>query len=250
MENRAHYPPATPRNMNVLIVEDEAPAARRLERLVRSHLEKRLVTLSLAATVEAARAELARGRTDLLLLDLNLNGADGFSLLDADVRPLTIVVSANSGRAIDAFDHSVVDFVAKPVSAERLVLALDRAVQRQASRMPGQTSLAVRSAGRIDLAPFSDILLLSGADDYVEVFLANGRRFLHDMRLQELERRLPPGFMRVHRSHICNTVYIQALTHAGGRGMVALNGGLSIPVSRTRLSAVLQLVGQRQGSTE
>lgn len=246
MEDRAHDPAAWSRNMNVLIVEDEAPAARRLERLVRTHLDRRLTSLALAGTVEAARTELARGAIDLLLLDLNLNGADGFALLDANVRPLTIVVSANSGRAIDAFDHAVVDFVAKPVSSERLALALDRALERQTSRTRGQTTLAVRSAGRIDLAPFSEIVLLSGADDYVEVVLANGRRFLHDMRLQELEGRLPAGFVRVHRSHICNTAHIEALTHAGGRGALALKGGLSAPVSRSRLPVVLDIVGQRR----
>jgi two-component system response regulator LytT len=234
--------------MNVLIVEDEAPAARRLERLVRSHLGERLAGLSLASTIEAARTELASGRTDLLLLDLNLNGADGFSLLDSEIRPSTIVVSANSSRAIDAFDHAVIDFVAKPVSADRLALALDRALERKSTRTPGPASLAVRSAGRIDLAPFADIVSLSGADDYVEVVLGNGRRFLHDTRLQELERRLPPGFVRVHRSHICNTVHIQALKVSGGRGLLELHGGTSIPVSRSRMPAILHLVGQRQGS--
>jgi DNA-binding LytR/AlgR family response regulator len=234
--------------MNVLIVEDEAPAARRLERMVRAHLDKRIETLSLASTLEAARAELASRRTDLLLLDLNLNGADGFSLLEADVRPPTIVVSANSSRAIDAFDHAVIDFVAKPVSAERLAIALDRAIERQAARTPGHASLAVRSAGRIDLAAFADIVSLSGADDYVEVALRDGRRFLHDTRLQELEQRLPPAFLRVHRSHICNTAYIEALTHSGGRGLLQLKGGISLPVSRSRLSAVLDLVRQREGA--
>ena len=142
--------------MNVLIAEDEAPAARRLERMVRERLGPRVRDLAIAPTVEAARAALASARIDLLLLDLNLNGADGFSILDAAHRPPTIVVSANSGRAIDAFNHAVIDFVAKPVSAERLGVALDRALDR--TRPPAQGSLAVRSVGRIDLAAFADIV--------------------------------------------------------------------------------------------
>ena len=229
--------------MNVLIAEDEAPAARRLERLVRDRLGDRITGIAVAATVEAARTALAASRIDLLLLDLNLNGADGFSLLDAAVRPRTIVVSANSSRAIDAFDHAVIDFVAKPVSAQRLGLALDRALDRTTARTPGQTSLAVRSAGRIDLAAFADIVALSGADDYVEVVLADGRRLLHDTRLNDLERRLPPGFVRVHRSHIANTAHLRCIrTLANRRRMLELAGGARIPVSRSRLARIEQLL--------
>jgi two-component system response regulator LytT len=229
--------------MNVLIAEDEAPAARRLERLVRDRLGDRVTRIAVASTVEAARAARAASRIDLLLLDLNLNGADGFSLLDTAVRPCTIVVSANSSRAIDAFDHAVIDFVAKPVSAERLGLAIDRALDRTTARAPGQASLAVRSAGRIDLAPFAEIVALSGADDYVEVVLADGRRFLHDTRLNDLERRLPPGFVRVHRSHIANTAHLRAIrTLANRRRMLELAGGAQIPVSRRRLARIEQLL--------
>jgi two-component system response regulator LytT len=229
--------------MNVLIAEDEAPAARRLERLLRDRLGERVTHIAIAFTVETARAALAASRIDLLLLDLNLNGADGFSLLDTAVRPRTIVVSANSSRAIDAFDHAVIDFVAKPVSAERLSLAIDRALDRTTVRAPGQASLAVRSAGRIDLAPFADIVALSGADDYVEVILADGRRFLHDTRLNDLERRLPPGFVRVHRSHIANTAHLRAIrTLANRRRMLELAGGAQIPVSRSRLARIEQLL--------
>jgi len=228
--------------MNVLIAEDEAPAARRLERLVRERLGKRVSAIFVAPTIESARVVLVASKIDLLLLDLNLNGSDGFSLLDSDQRPLTIVVSANAGRAIEAFDHAVIDFVAKPVSAERLGVALERAMERAPlGRVNGKASIAVRSAGRIDLAAFADIVLLSGADDYVEVVLADGRRFLHDTRLQELERLLPFGFVRIHRSHIANTAHVLAVrSMSGGRRILDLAGGVMAPVSRARLARLLK----------
>jgi DNA-binding LytR/AlgR family response regulator len=229
--------------MNVLIAEDEAPAARRLERLVREHLGDRLTSIAVSATVEASRAALAASRIDLLQLDLNLNGADGFSLLDVALRPRTIVVSANSSRAIDAFDHAVIDFVTKPVSPERLAIALERALDDAPIRMSGKATLAVRSAGRIELAAFADIVSLSGADDYVEVVLADGRRFLHDTSLRDLELRLPPGFVRVHRSHIANTAHLRAIrTLPGRRRVLDLSGGANVPVSRNRLGKVMLLL--------
>lgn len=231
--------------MNVLIAEDEAPAARRLERLVRERLGARLTVLVIAATIEDATAALAASRIDLLLLDLNLNEVDGFSLLDAPKRPRTIVVSANSSRAIDAFDHAVVDFVTKPVSPDRLAIALDRALDSSPVRTPGKATLAVRSAGRIHLAAFADIVSFCGADDYVEVVLADGRRFLHDTRLRDLELRLPPGFVRVHRSHIANTTHLKAIrTLPGQRGVLDLSGGTSVPVSRNRLRKVKSLLSR------
>ena len=227
--------------MNVLIVEDEAPAARRLERMVRERLAPRTVALTVANTVETAVATLDSTIVDLILLDLNINGADGFSVLAVANRPPTIVVSANASRAIDAFDHAVVDFVAKPVSADRLAIALDRALDRSI-RTPGG-ALAVRSAGRIDLAAFADIVALSGADDYVEVILADGRRFLHDTSLQDLERRLPSGFVRVHRSHIVNASHVRGVrTLPGRRRALELAGGAEIPVSRSRAGAVASLI--------
>jgi two-component system, LytTR family, response regulator LytT len=203
--------------VNILIVEDEAPAARRLERMVRDQLGERITSLAIAATADAARAALGSSHVDLLLLDLNLNGDDGFSILAGGPRPPTIVVSANAGRAIDAFDNAVIDFVAKPVSAER-----------------------------IDLAPLSDIVALSGADDYVEVILFDGRRYLHDARLGELERRLPSNFARVHRSHIVNTAHIRTVqTQPNGRRDVCVTGGLVLPVSRAHAGKVRQLRGPR-----
>ncbi|HEV7690623.1 MAG TPA: LytTR family DNA-binding domain-containing protein [Hyphomonadaceae bacterium] len=229
--------------MNVLIAEDEAPAARRLERLLREQLGEKLTGISVAATVDAARAALAASRIDLLLLDLNLNGADGFSILDAAPCPRTIVVSANSSRAIDAFDRAVIDFVTKPVSPERLAIALKRVADDSAASTSGRAMLAVRAAGRIELAAFADIVSLSGADDYVEVALADGRRFLHDTSLRDLELRLPSGFVRVHRSHIANTAHLRAIrTLPGRRRVLDLSGGASVPVSRNRLSKVMSLL--------
>lgn len=227
--------------MNVLIVEDEAPAARRLERMVRERLAPQIGVLSVASSLTAARQALGAARVDLLLLDLNLNGDDGFLLLGEACRPPTIVVSANAGRAIDAFDHAVIDFVAKPVSSERLSRALARALSRAASPGPGEASLAVRSAGRIDLAAFRDIVALSGADDYVEVVLADGRRLLHDASLRALEPRLPAGFVRVHRSHIVNSAHLKAIrTLPGRRRLLDMSGGTSVPVSRNRVGLITQ----------
>lgn len=232
--------------MNILIVEDETPAARRLERLVAAHLGKQLTSIVSVETVAAARAAL--GGVDLVMLDLDLDGADGFDVIKGragDVRaggPRVIVVSARADRAIDAFDYSVIDFVTKPVAEDRLARALDKALE------PGRSdqgmSLAVRSAGRIDLARVADIVSLSGADDYVEVALTDGRRLLHDASLDELEKRLPQSFIRAHRSHIVNAKHVKsARTLGAGRRILTMSDGDEIPVSRRRGEDVVKALG-------
>jgi two-component system response regulator LytT len=230
--------------MKVLIVEDEAPAARRLRRLVSQHLGAKLESLAHVETVADAGQAIAASRIDLVLLDLDLNGADGFDLIrNAPEALRVIVVSARVDRAVDAFDNAVIDFVPKPVSEERLARAIDRALKAG----PGEMSLAVRSAGRIQLAPASAIAALSGADDYVEIILTDGRRVLHDARLDDLECRMPAGFMRVHRSHIVNLAHVRsARTLAGGRRALELPGGTEIPVSRRRTADVLAALGARR----
>ncbi|MDP3736289.1 MAG: LytTR family DNA-binding domain-containing protein [Hyphomonadaceae bacterium] len=227
--------------MRILIVEDEATAAQRLERLATAHLGTRLKEIVHAETVERGRRALAASRFDLVLLDLDLNGADGFDIIrGSGDTPRVVVVSARTDRAIDAFDNAVIDFVAKPVTQERLARALDRAMEAASPAGAAGPSLVVRSAGRIQLAPLTDVMLLSGAGDYVEVTLADGRKLLHDVRLDDLEKRLPASWLRVHRSHIVNLKHVRGTRKvAGGRHVVELRNGAEIPVSRRRAPQVV-----------
>lgn len=223
--------------MRVLIVEDEAPAARRLRRLVAADLAVDPDDIAIADTLEKARQFIAGGHTDLLLLDLDLSGRDGFDVLRGicSAAPPTIIVSANTDRAVAAFDHEVIDFVAKPVSAERLSRALARAKDARA----GEARLVIRAQGRTDIVPIGVIVRLSGAGDYVEVTTAGGQTYLHDEKLNILEKRLPPSFMRVHRSHIVNMVHVAQLRHLErGRRIIITHDGGEIPISRRRVNAV------------
>ena len=108
--------------MRILIVEDEPLLAGRLERLCREILGSRLETVRIATEFDEASARLAESPIDVLLLDLNLGGADGMDLLKASVAGSfhTIIVSANTEQALRAFEFGVIDFVAKPCMKDRL----------------------------------------------------------------------------------------------------------------------------------
>ena len=124
--------------MNVLIVEDEAPAARRLARITSELLGEEAGSLAIKASVEEAEQHLASCGVDVVLLDLNLNGSSGFDLLSRMTAGSfhTIVVSASLDKALAAFEYGVLDFVPKPVERERLARAFSRpgADARKSSR--------------------------------------------------------------------------------------------------------------------
>ena len=125
--------------MNALIVEDERMAARRLERMLRGILGDSVEQITCLERVEEAECFLASTTIDVLLLDLNLNGEDGFELLKkATAGPFqTIIVSANTGQALRAFEYGVLDFVPKPVERSRLERALARVSGEFAPPAPG-----------------------------------------------------------------------------------------------------------------
>jgi two-component system, LytTR family, response regulator LytT len=214
--------------VRILIVEDEPLVAQRLERIAREVLGAELLELRAAPTLDVAVNKLANTDDTVLLLDLNLQGEDGFELLRRAVAEpwSTIVVSGSTERALEAFELGVVDFVAKPFTAERLSLAFQRVRDRRGSERARY--LAVAYAGHIELVPLADVVAIHGDDDYSSVEIANGQRRLHKRTLSQLERLLPPEFLRVHRSHIANLR--QARTVEGK--VLKLANGSEVPVGR------------------
>lgn len=98
--------------------------------------------------------------------------------------------------------------------------------------------LTVASARGLLRVPLAQIIAVVGADDYVELRLADGRRLLHAARLDRLESELPGGFLRVHRSVIANLAHVQGYERDGGRGRLLVGEGAPLPISRNRLPAV------------
>jgi two-component system response regulator LytT len=222
--------------MNVLIVEDEAVVARRLARLTRAILGPRLGSLETAATIEAALGRLRERSLDLVFLDLDLNGDDGFRLLGEAVAGAfqTIIVSAHAGQAIRAFEHGVTDFVVKPYSEDRLRQALGRVDQREPALRDRLRVLAVRRHGEVRLLALDVIIRIAAADDYSELHCEDGTAWLHDKTLAALEHLLPARFERVHRSHIVDVRRIASWQVAeGSRYHLVLDRGDQVPASRT-----------------
>lgn len=227
--------------MRILIVEDETIVAHRLARLLSELLGKRIRNITIQKSHQEAASALRDETPDVLFLDLNLNGRDGFELLTHAVSCSfhVIVVSANVDRALEAFEYGVLDFVPKPFSAKRLRKALERIDKTGGKAEHRARHLSVRIGDAVELIPLESVASIQGADNYSEIICINGRRLLHQKTLSRLETLLPDDFIRVHRSHIVNLHHAGALhSSEGSRYELTLSDGRSVPVGRTRVKTL------------
>ncbi|MEL6866757.1 MAG: LytTR family DNA-binding domain-containing protein [Bacteroidota bacterium] len=230
--------------MHVLIVEDEAAVADRIERLCRQVRPNSIHRLVKQHSLSAGLDYLQRHPIDLLLLDLNLNGQDGFALLQELLSQSfhTIIISANTDRAIQAFEFGVLDFIAKPFLPKRLAQAFARFDRRQNNRLANTEYLAVRKKGLVKLLPIGHVNFIKAAGNYSEIHLLNQQIYLHDKSLNSLDLILPQYFKRIHRSYICNWQQAdQLINHGAGKYLLRLHSGDQLPVSRSRYSDLVAL---------
>lgn len=223
--------------MRILIIEDEARIAARIERFVGELLGPKLTSLARCESVEDGTEYLRTHGIDLLFLDLNLNGQDGFEVLKNVVAESfhTIVISAYTDKAITAFEYGVLDFIAKPFAIERVEQALDRVGLRSAIRQPPLKFLAVKTRGLIRLISVEDVLFVEGSGVYSELHLHSGMRALHDKSLEKLAQLLPASFERIHKSYLADSRYFASIhIQSGGRYKLQLTNGQQLPIGRTR----------------
>ena len=159
--------------MRILIVEDEQTIKRRIERLTLEILGNQVISLHAVDNIASAFKFLGENDIDLLLLDLNLKGKDGFEVLDRVLSKEfhTIIISAYAERAITAFEHGVLDFVPKPFDKDRLKKAFDRLFDKDYRLNPAAKQLAITSKGRLKLIKVEDVKYIKGAGIYSELYL-------------------------------------------------------------------------------
>lgn len=229
--------------MRILIVEDEPLVRQRLLRLC-GELAGGRARFDAVADLEAVGDRLRRNVYDGLLLDLNLEGEDGFEVLRRAVagRYHCVVVSAHRERALQAFDHGVLDFVAKPFSRDRLGRALERLLD--AGRTGGTRYLGIWRAQGTEVVDLEQVLWIRADGDYSELRLLDGRSELHDKPLAALAALLPPDFARCHRSYLVNLRHVRGLhASSGSRYRLKLAGGSELAVGRAHLAALRQALG-------
>jgi two-component system LytT family response regulator len=237
------------KKIRTFVVDDEPPARRRIVELLENQTD-----IEIAGAFEKgedALEAIAQKSPDLLFLDVQMPGLDGFELLERiapERRPTTVFVTAYDTYALRAFEVRALDYLLKPFSDERFEAALAGARERIRARerealgeklislveekaFPAR--LVVRNAGSIRFLDVRDVEWIEAAGVYA-VIHEGGREHLVRESLQALEGRLDPKhFSRIHRSAIVALERVSELRLDDRGGCrVVLRDGTSLPLSR------------------
>ena len=251
--------------LRILVVDDEPLARARLRRMLEA-LDGVTVGGE-AASADEARVQLAAGGYELMMLDVQMPGDDGFELLRSlDPRPAVIFVTAFDQYAVRAFEENAIDYLLKPFAPERLAQAIDRArrelerpeelsrriaellggLDRSRAPSPFLERFAVRLGARQVIVKAEDVLWFGAEDKLVFAATATDRHYVN-FTLDQLEQKLDPArFTRVHRGAIVNLDYAAAL-RPGFAGTYRLQlkdeARTEVPVSRGRARQLRERLG-------
>ena len=237
--------------LRTMIVDDEPLAIERMQVLC-AEIDQ-LAVIGTASDGEAALRLADKLKPDLLLLDMTMPGLDGLAVARqlgkrADP-PAVIFVTAHEDFAVEAFDLEAVDYVLKPVAADRLERAIDRAVARREHVqtgggewlsefwVPHRSELLRIDAGQVDR--------IDAERDYVRLHVGE-RSYLLLQTIAGLEGKLDTSrFLRIHRSTILRRDRIRGLRHEGlGVWSAELDDGEALRIGRTYLRKVKAMAGR------
>jgi two-component system LytT family response regulator/two-component system response regulator LytT len=254
---RSHASGLKPQALTALVADDEQLARDELCFLL-GQIEG-VDVVGQAADGVAALDEIGRLAPDLAFLDVQMPGLTGFEvarrMAEQGTGPGVIFVTAFDQRAIEAFEVNAIDYLLKPVDAQRLEQAVTRARQRRGENQPlagqldqlvhlmaGQKGrreqVAVKVNDRFVLVRADDIIHATVAEDSITIVTAQVSGTSNDRTLDELQARLDPKvFWRVHRSHLVNINKVKEIVPWFSRNYILRMKdakATEIPVSRSQ----------------
>ncbi len=241
--------------LKIVIADDEPLARERLRALLARHPGVEVVAEA-GDGHETLRA-CAEHDPELVLMDIAMPGIDGLEaarhLAAFEPRPAVVFCTAYDQHALSAFDAAAVDYLVKPVRAERLAEALDRVRTfsagraRDAGGAPGRqrTHLCARLRGSLRLIPIEDVRYLQAEEKYVVVHHARGEDLIEES-LKSLEDEFGPRFVRIHRNClVARHELVELRRDPGGQVHAILrHGDRPLEVSRRCVSQLREAVRQ------
>ena len=261
--------------IRTILVDDEKLAIQGLELRLAKYPDVEIIDT--CSNGREAIRKIKTGKPDLVFLDIQMPGFDGFSVVKGVMEiepPLFVFVTAYSEHALKAFEANAVDYLLKPVDDDRLADALDRARTRLTEKrgaeeaeklktvlaevapdamdaMPEEDEVAgrfeklinIKDRGQIFRVEIDSIEHIEAAGDYMCIYTGDNSLILRET-MKDLERRLDPRvFQRVHRSTIVNLNQVrQVKPHTNGECFLVLGSGAQVKVSRSYRDVVARFV--------
>lgn len=245
--------------IRAILIDDEAPNLENLRILLEKHCPQ-VEILGTAMNKASALEAIGLHKPNVLFLDVEMPGSNGFELLEAigvDRDFEVIFVTAFHQYAIDAIRFSALDYLLKPIRVEDLVKAVEKLSQKQEEnqrkeqmenmianlkRDHQEKKIAITSADRIDFIKLSEIVYCQSDNNYTIFYLKNERKIIASQTLKTYERLLRDlDFFRVHQSYLINTQYIQSILRKEG-GQLLMQNGATVPISRMKKDALMEIL--------
>ena len=240
--------------MKVVIADDEPLARERLRALLAEHPGIEVVAEA-ENGLDALQA-CAQHRPDMVLLDIAMPGVDGLEaarhLAAFDPRPAVVFCTAYDEHALSAFEAAAIDYLMKPIRAERLAAALERArtfIAGRETQAPAasssqpRTHLCARLRGSLRLIPVDEVHYLQAEEKYVVVHHARGEDLIEES-LKSLEEEFGGRFVRIHRNCLVARHELVEIKRVGDGHVQAIlrHGKAPLEVSRRCVASLRETV--------
>jgi len=226
--------------ITVLIADDEPPALDELAFLLGK--DERIGTIHRASSGSEALRILDNERVDALFLDIHMPGLSGLDIARAVSRagnsPAVVFVTADEDHAVKAFELAAVDYLLKPVRAERLANSVGRVMETLAiaETVPASV-ITVDLGGMKKMIRRDDVRYVQAQGDYARLHTEESS-YLIRVPLAELEKQwAEAGFLRIHRSYLVSMTHVTQAKLGAAQPTITANGA-ELPVSRRHLPAL------------
>jgi DNA-binding LytR/AlgR family response regulator len=232
--------------VNCLIVDDE-PIARQIIASYCSHLPELKVVAGCGSVFEA-KPFLQNQQIDILFLDINMPVLDGVSFLRTLKNPPQVIfTTAYKEYAVDAFELSACDYLLKPFSLDRFLIAIDKALAMcnkntvaVLESQQGKNFIFIKADGKIYKLFFNDLLYTEANGNYTK-FVCTDQQLISAMTFTSAEELLPKSiYVRIHRSFIINKSKIGHI-----EGNIVHIDGKDIPIGSNYRADFLKEIGMQ-----
>jgi two-component system LytT family response regulator len=247
--------------ITAILVDDEPINNSNLKALLSRHCEE-IEVIATATNAEEARIAILALQPEVIFLDIEMPGQNGFDLLKSLEKPdlAVIFVTAHDSYGIMAVKFSALDYLLKPINIQELQQTTAKLVQSVSTKkhnarlanllqlldkkLPDQQEkIALATQKETYLVPIEEIVRCQSSNNYTTFYLTNGTEHLISKALYEYDQLLAPyGFIRCHQSHLVNKIHVTRILNEDSGYLIMTATTAKIPIAKQRRAAVMAVL--------